>query len=212
MAPRELLDRTWRELRSSRRLRLALLAFAAIAAVEGGLRWSDRLVTRERQLQELRGELRGLRAQSRDEAELQQELERLTGARRALDAQLWRVPSDAIGQARLKDWLGDVLKKAGAANPILKLAEIKPLAGADKTVVEELRAVHELRAVISFGFTPDALEKVLAAIEDGGQIALVEALNVTRRERRAEMTVRVLARIAPRGGEPPSQHIERAAE
>lgn len=122
MNPRDLIGTTWRELRGSRRLQLALLAFVVIAAAEGGLRWSDRLAARERQLQDLRGELRSLRAQSRDEAELRQALAGLAEARRELDARLWRVPSEAIGQARLKDWLGGIAKQAGVANPTLTLS------------------------------------------------------------------------------------------
>lgn len=195
---REQIDRAWRELRGSRRLQLALLAFIAIAATEGGLRWSDRLTARERQLQELRGELRDLRAQSRDEAELRQALAKLAEARRELDARLWRVPSEAIGQARLKDWLGDLAKRAGVTNPTLTLSAAKPLSSADKAASAELRAVQELRAVVGYGFTPEALERTLAAIEGGEALAAVEALNASRRDRRVEMTVRVLAHVEPR--------------
>ncbi|MBV6477087.1 MAG: hypothetical protein KJZ92_04485 [Rhodocyclaceae bacterium] len=198
MNPRDLIGTTWRELRGSRRLQLALLAFVVIAAAEGGLRWSDRLAARERQLQDLRGELRSLRAQSRDEAELRQALAGLAEARRELDARLWRVPSEAIGQARLKDWLGGIAKQAGVANPTLTLSPAKPLLAADKAPAAELGAVHELRAVLGYAFTPDALERTLAAIEGGEALAAVEALNASRRDRRIEMTVRVLARVEPR--------------
>lgn len=154
MNPRDLIGTTWRELRGSRRLQLALLAFVVIAAAEGGLRWSDRLAARERQLQDLRGELRSLRAQSRDEAELRQALAGLAEARRELDARLWRVPSEAIGQARLKDWLGGIAKQAGVANPTLTLSPAKPLLAADKAPAAELGAVHELRAVLGYAFYP----------------------------------------------------------
>ena len=49
-------------------------------------------------------------------------------AQKSVDERLWRVSSDAVGQARLKDWLTELLKKAGAKNPNLVLSSPRALA------------------------------------------------------------------------------------
>ena len=207
-----MIDKAWQELRRSRRLQLVLLAFLLLAVAEGGLRWNDRLAARERQLQQLRSELRTLRAQSRDEAALRQSLDALAQARRDVETRLWRVSSEAIGQARVKDWLESVLKRAGAARTTLTLAAAKPFAAADKEgVPAELRALQEIRATVTFAFAPAVLEDVLAAIEAGEAFATIEALAVSRRDRRVDMTLRVLTRVAAAPAETPGETPRRAA-
>jgi len=195
----------WHELRSNRRLQLGLLAVALIALLEGSLRWADRLEAEHKKLQQLRGELATLRAQSQNEAALRQTLAEFELARRQAETKLWNVSSEAVGQARLKEWLNNLIERAGALKPTLNLSAARPLGGKEgSTTAAPLagkeEALREFRATLRYTFTPESLEKILAEIEAGETFSSVETLTVNRRERRVELTVRVLMRI----GAPPT--------
>ena len=107
------LDSALSEIRSKRSLQYGLLAMALLFCSELLLQWSDWQDAQEKQWQQLRSELRTLRHQSRDEATLRNQLSELEAQQRIVGERLWRVSSEAVGQARLKDWLGEQLKKAG---------------------------------------------------------------------------------------------------
>ena len=107
------LDSALSEIRSKRSLQYGLLAMALLFCSELLLQWTDWQDAQEKQWQQLRSELRTLRHQSRDEATLRNQLSELEAQQRIVGERLWRVSSEAVGQARLKDWLGEQLKKAG---------------------------------------------------------------------------------------------------
>lgn len=187
------------ELRISRKLSFGLLLLSMLALGEVGLRWSDHLAANEKRLLELRGEAHRLRSQLSDEAALRESLAALEKARGVADARLWSVSSDATGQARTQDWLSNILKNAGVTQPNIVLSTPRPFAERRETggrgegsSGDELR---EIRATVTTGFTPALLEQLLAGIEAGEPLAVVEALNVSRRDRRIEFTVRVLFRV-----------------
>ena len=216
---RNLLNEFLGEIRSNRKLQYGLLAILLLACGEWGLGWSDTLSAREKQLQQLRGELHALRNQSRDEHALRRQLRDLELAQKSVDERLWRVSSDAVGQARLKDWLTELLKKAGAKNPNLVLSSPRALGGRDGSgqlesqvaaatnldgmtpasaataEKERAQSLREVRANVTLVFTPATLEQILLDIEGGEPMATVESLNVSKRDRKIDMTVRVLMRI-----------------
>lgn len=191
------------EIRGNRKLQYGLLAIIAILAVELGLSWSDSLSARERRLQELRTELRQLRGQSRDETALKATLAELESAQAGIEKRLWVVSSDPVGQAKLKDWLTTLAKKTGAQN--FKLVLSAPKAATERSAAsaaggtggtqENAFGLREFRADIGFTFTPEALERVLYAIESGETLASVESLSVVLRSRKAELGVRVVMRL-----------------
>ena len=204
----KLLSESYQDFRSNRKLQYGLLAIALIVCVEWGMRWSDSLDAREKQLQQLHSEVRMLRNQSRDEEALRQLLSELETAQQAVDKRLWVVSSDAVGQARLKDWLTNLVKKAGVKNFKLVLSSPRALGqsdgqdmsagaitGSGKAARDSLKSLRELRANLTLYFSPETLEKVLLEIEGGEPLAAVESLNVKRQERKVEMSVRVLMRI-----------------
>ena len=106
------LDSALSEIRSKRSLQYGLLAMALLFCSELLLQWTDWQDAQEKQWQQLRSELRTLRHQSRDEATLRNQLSELEAQQRIVGERLWRVSSEAVGQARLKDWLGEQLKQA----------------------------------------------------------------------------------------------------
>lgn len=210
------LNQYLQEIRSNRNLQYGLLAIALLACGEWGLEWSDGLTAKENDLQRLRGEVRALRTQSRDEAALRSQLSELKSMQEIVDRRLWLVSSDAVGQARLKDWLTTILKSAAAKNYKLVLSSPRDVgaregsadaestaAGAGQATAgtavatsgEGVKSLREVRATVSMAFTPAALEQVLLDIEGGEALAMVESLTVNVRDRKVDMTVRVLLQI-----------------
>lgn len=187
------------EVRANRKLQYGILGIVLVLCFEGGARWTESLSVQEKQLQLLRGDVRRLRSLSRDEADLKRQLADLEGARQTIEERLWVVSSEAVGQARLKDWLTGVLEKAEAKNPKLILSSPRPVSkegagrrGASKDDVGDLR---DFRANVTMQFSPASLEHVLRDIEGGRPLALVESLVVKRQERKVDLSVVVLMRI-----------------
>ena len=208
------IDGVLAEIRGKRSLQYGLLLMALLFGGELLLQWSDWQEAQEKSWQQLRGELRSLRNQSRDEAALRARLDELEAQQTVIDQRLWRVDSEAIGQAKLKDWLNGLLKKAGIGKFKLTLANPAPLeisrpsaarglsGAAERALPAEL---CELRASLNFAFTPAALDEVLLAIEGGQVFAAVESLKVDRRDRSVNLELRVITRIQPAqppGGSP----------
>ncbi len=193
--------KAWQEFRGNRRLQWGLLAVLAILIGEGGLRWADSLSRQGEEARKLNADLVLLRSQTRSEPVLRQTLADLQATRKSVDEKLWSVPSEAVGQARLKEWLEDTLKKTGATGASLSLSSVRAAgnkeepasAAAEKGQQESLR---EFRAIVRMHFAPGSLEKLLAEIEAGEAFAGVESLTVNRRERRVEVMIFVLMRVA----------------
>lgn len=210
-APRQFLSDSFQDFRSNRKLQYGLLAIILIVSMELGIRWTESLDTKEKQLQQLRSEVRTLRNQSRDEDALRRLLSALETSQQTVDKRLWVVSSDAVGQAQLKDWMTKLVQKAGVKNFKLTLSSPRPLGQTDRSEPSEgatagagsrntigknfLKDMRELRASLTMPFAPDTLEKVLLEIEGGEPLAVVEFLNVKRQDRRAELGVRILMRI-----------------
>ena len=213
---KKIVNECLKEVRSNRNLQYGLLAIIGLVCVELGLGWSDTLSVKEKQLQQLRSELRDLRSQSRDEAGLRQQLIELERTQKIIDERLWIVSSEPVGQARLKDWLTAILNKAGAKNFNLVLSSPRVLgaregSGEARTTAESvskpeavlpsgaakegIKNLREVRATLTLVFTPASLEQILFDIEGGKPLATIESLNVSRRDRKVEMTVRVLMQI-----------------
>ncbi|HQW20544.1 MAG TPA: hypothetical protein PLI90_07720 [Rhodocyclaceae bacterium] len=216
-SPRQLIDEMLASLRQNRRLQAGMALIALLVAGEGVLRWNDHLTDKLEQLQQMRSELRNLRNQTRDEAALHKTLEDLRQARETVDSRLWVVSSEAVGQARLKDWLKATLKRAGIVSQSLKISAAQPVnererngryspgmnsgsatppqnatPDADATSQPGLRQIN---ATLNIPFTPATLEQLLGDIEGGDAYAGVEALTIMQREHRAELTIRILLRV-----------------
>lgn len=174
--------------------------------------------------QKLEGELKSLRsrihvlqasAEQMDWAALSQDLDRM---QQDLQAQLWQAPSEAQAQAMLRDWLSSTLKTAGIQRPTLRLQppqsaaspaaaapgsarpdDAQPPAAASTTGVAErlVQQAIRVRAQISFELAPGMLEAVLQQVERSGQLASVDSLSVSKRNRRIEMTVSMPVIIKP---------------
>lgn len=197
-----------KEFKSNKRLQYGSIAILLIALIDGGLRWSDRLTVQTRELHKLAGEITTLKQQALDESAFKNALDSARQARKTVDTRLWTAPTDAIGQARLKDWLLDISILAGIASPKLNLANPKPLQEMKDTARGpfELSArsggLKRFPATLSFRFTPEALERCLAEIEGGEPFALVDSLVINKSEMRVEIGLSMLIRIVTPTEEP----------
>ncbi|MDE2367958.1 MAG: hypothetical protein KGN16_03220 [Burkholderiales bacterium] len=108
--------------------------------------------------------------------------------RDALRARLWQSPTEAQAQARLRDWLTNAIRSAGAAHATVTLLPLQSEPAASG--VDALPALRA-RATVNFDLAPNALENALVQIEGGGQLARVDNIDVQGRSRRVEMVVSV---------------------
>lgn len=132
--------------------------------------------------------------------------DQLSAAQQAFQGQLWHAPSEAQAQAMLRDWLSGMLKDAQIPRPSLRLQPVQPASTEPPSATREpdgvappppglgarlAREAVRARAQISFDLAPGTLETVLQRIERGGQLASVDALSVSKRSRRVEMSVSI---------------------
>ncbi len=193
------------ELSGNPRLRYGLLVIVLVVLVEAGLRWGESIATQQTAATRLQTELTTLRSHARDEATLRAALDQAHAMGEAMDERLWTVSSEAVGQARLKYWLTELVKRSIADQYAITLASSRELGKGGSDVgsagpstagaAPAASSDREFRANVSFRFTPRALEGMLLEIEGGEPFAAVETLLVKKQERRVELTVRVLMRI-----------------
>lgn len=195
------------EFKSNKRLQYGSMVILLITLVNGSLHWSDRITTQTQELKALTGEIVTLKQQAMDETLFQEALTKATQAHQIVEARLWTVPTDAIGQARLKDWLLDTMARAGITNPNLNLANPKPIEEAPPPLPQSASStvnrggLKRFGATISFRFTPETLERCLGELEGGDPFIAVDTLVINKREARVEIGLGVLISVAPLGGE-----------
>ncbi|MBX3654348.1 MAG: hypothetical protein KF686_09190 [Ramlibacter sp.] len=198
-------DKVFQEIRSNRRLQWGGFVIVLVLTADLGARWGERLHTMQQTYAQLQAEVASLRSQARNESTMAVALRDARAASDLADARLWVVSSEAVGQARLKDWLVELLKQSNANGYAVSIANPKalsPSATEKSAAAVESRGnefkpsgILEFGATISFVFTPESLEKVLASTEAGEPLAKVESLSVRRNERRVEIGLRVLMRV-----------------
>ncbi|WP_269631615.1 hypothetical protein [Pelomonas sp. BJYL3] len=211
------LSRAWQQLRQQKldkRVLWLLAAGALTVAGELSLRAWDAHQKLAAELKTVRGRVQLLQS-SADKIDWAQRTQALGAAHEALQGQLWHAPSEAQGQAMLRDWLSSVLKDeslkrvsialqppvaaaASALNPD-KDKDASP-AQAGKGLRLAMQAIR-VRATVTFELAPGAMETALQRIERGGQLASVDTLTASRRSRRVELTVSlpVIVDAAPSG-------------
>jgi len=195
------LHNMWRDIKGNRRLQWGLAIVLAILAVEGVLRWTDALTEQEKELRELRDQKRHLQGQIQDKTLLQEILQKVEGAQTAAKARVWVVSSEAVGQARQKDWVQTLFREKNIPLQSLVLATPR---GREKPVTEsgitadKVADIREFRATVSFPFSPENLERIVAALEGGELFTRIESLSASRRQRRVELEFAMLMEIDPR--------------
>lgn len=199
----------WQQLRA--RLRpgpqnrvLWLLIGIGLLAVAGelGMRAWEHQQKLDRELTALRKRVQALQI-SADRVDWAQLGDQLGAAQQAFQGQLWHAPSEAQAQAMLRDWLSSLLKDAEVVRPTLRLQPVQAASPAPAASAGEssdagnpaglgarlAREAVRARAQISFELSPGALEAMLQRIERGGQLSNVDALSVSKRSRRVEMSI-----------------------
>lgn len=203
---RALLSKAVADIRANARLRWGLALILLVVLVDGGLRWSDAVARQQQALAKLHAEVAALKSGIENESALTGTVESSRLLAALIDKRLWIVSSEAVGQAKMKDWLTEVLKRNVADQYAIALGVSRELGKqesgkSDKSVSASAQTstIREFRANVSFRLTPRALEGVLLEVEGGEPFGAVESLLVKGQERRVEMTVRILMRIQPSG-------------
>ncbi|NCT83546.1 MAG: hypothetical protein GXC94_10405 [Comamonadaceae bacterium] len=177
------------------------IGLLAVAAELGTRAWEHQQKL-DRELATLRKRVQALQI-SADRVDWTRLGDQLGAAQQAFQDQLWHAPSEAQAQAMLRDWLSSLLKDAEVVRPTLRLQPVQATAPAQAASAGEpaevtkpaglgarlAREAVRARAQISFELTPGALETVLQRIERGGQLANVDAMSVSKRSRRVEMSI-----------------------
>lgn len=206
------------EIRRNRRLQFGLAVVVLIIVVSLALDWFDRFGAKESELRRMREEVASLRSKSTNENEMRQRLDQLGVIRESVGSRLWQVSSEPVGQAKLKDWLITLTASSGGKlqNLVLstprepsKASGVKATGMARSAVVaqpnsgtdRDVRGMREFRANLTVAFSPQVLERLLAGIEGGDALAAVESLKVIRRDRRIELSVRVLMVVSGTPGD-----------
>ena len=179
------------DFRANKRLRYGVFLIAMILVGELTLRWQESLGNQAQQIRNLDAELASLKQQSQDETQLRKVLEETTTLREETESRLWVVQSEAIGQARLKDWILDAATRANVPLTNITMGNASPIDPEHPTQ----DGYRLLSATLSFRFSPEALEKFLKEIEAGEALLNVEALTVNKREARVEINLRALISI-----------------
>lgn len=203
------LSAQWQQLRAQlrpgpqSRILWLLIGIGLLAVVgELGMRAWEHQQKLDRELTALRKRVQALQI-SADRVDWVQLGDQLGAAQTAFQDQLWHAPSEAQAQAMLRDWLSSLLKDADVVRPTLRLQPVQAAAPAKAASAGEspeagnpaglgarlAREAVRARAQISFELTPGALEAVLQRVERGGQLSNVDALSVSKRSRRIEMSI-----------------------
>lgn len=192
-----------KEFRSNKRLRYASFIVLFIILTDVSLRWTDRIDAKHKEFTILTAEITALKQQSQDEVQLKEVLAKATEAQDQAKARLWIAPSDAIGQARLKDWLLDLIARIGATNTGLNIANPRPLGENEDKPLTNIAGVNNsvglkrFRATLTLRFAPETLEHLLAELEGAEPFVTIDTLVVNRREMRVEIGLGVLIDIQP---------------
>ncbi len=203
------LSAQWQQLRAqlrpapqNRTLWLLIGIGLLAVGVELGMRAWEQQQKLDRELTTLRKRVQTLQV-SADRVDWARLGDQLGAARQSFQDQLWHAPSEAQAQAMLRDWLSSMLKDANIVRPTLRLQPVQAAAPAQAASAVEApdtatpaglgarlaREAVRARAQISFELAPGNLETVLQRLERGGQLASVDALSVSKRSRRIELTV-----------------------
>lgn len=199
----------WRqELQDNPRLRLGLLAVAALLWLFGLFELDDRLRATERERARLTDELARLRVAAAEQQwpTLRDRVKQRLDDYRAL---AWREESEGRMQATLQDWLREQFTAVGLQPRDLQVsvlpasagAAAPPAASAPARKAELPSDLRIARARMAFDFQPDGLHPLLAALNASRRWIWVSRLSVDNGSRRSvELELEALFVLGAKAG------------
>lgn len=195
------MSRWRRELQDNPRLRIGLLAVAALLWLIGLLELDARVQAAEQERARLADEIARLRVAA---AEQQWPALRDEARQRLADLRslAWREESEGRMQALLQDWLREQLAAAGLQPRDLQVSVLPADGGLDDKRKAELPTdLRIARARLAFDFQPDSLHRVLAALPASRKWIWVSRLIVDNAGRRTvDLEVEALFVLGPKDG------------
>lgn len=180
------------EWRANPRLQVGVVAIAAIVALYGLLVWRDALAAREKSLERLQRDVQKLAAVDGGERAWRQQADAARALNESLQQRLWRAPTLAEVQAQVQDWASDQLARANAPRANAVIAS--DLADATRSASDEVTPV---RVVLSFDFSPPALDALLPALESDQRLTRIASLRAGRNQQRVEITLLAYGKVEP---------------
>ncbi|KAF0811430.1 hypothetical protein IGB42_04129 [Andreprevotia sp. IGB-42] len=189
------------------RLQWGLAGIALIAITSGLLTLDDQRTVSLRKIEAMRDTNASLRKQLGNSAQQVLLQARLDGTRAQIESSLWQFATPVVAQAEFSDWLNTTLKDSGARELKVTQPTFRYLnAGAPADTTADSTGnectdgaqceLIELRAQLRFSFDPAGFAKTLATIENGDRAMRIEQMTLNTAERRVELTVQTLARLA----------------
>jgi hypothetical protein len=189
------------------RLRIMIGLTALVVLVELGMRWVDSTEAQFNERAQLQAEMAQLKFQTRDPRALDTALQYANGASKLASMRLLEAGSEALAQAKLQDWHGDLTREAnlqvislnvGNARPVT--AKTTPPAAARPQATSQVAStIIEVPVTLAIRFTPESLSAVLSGLEGAQALVRIESISVRRLERRVDLGLVYPVRIKAGG-------------
>lgn len=186
------------------RLRIMLVLMGLVIVAEMGMKWLDHTESQLNERAQLMAQIVQLKSQTRDPKKIESAFQYAQGAQKIAATRLLEARSEALAQAQLQDWMGELTQQAntqvlnlniGNARPASAKAPVAAPAQPPQSGQTQSGNVIEVPVTLAIRFTPESLTAILNALEGAPALVRIESLSVRRPERRVDLGIVVPVRI-----------------
>ncbi len=189
------------------RLRIMIGLTVLVVLVELGMRWVDSIEAQFNERAQLQAEMAQLKFQNRDPRTLDTALQYANGASKLASMRLFEAGSEALAQAKLQDWHGDLTREANLQVISLNVGNARPVsvktptqtAARPQAASQVASPIIEVPVTLAIRFTPESLSAVLSGLEGAQALVRIESISVRRLERRVDLGLVYPVRIKAGG-------------
>lgn len=181
-----------------------LILVGLVIVAEMGMKWLDHTESQLNERAQLMAQIVQLKSQTRDPKKIESALQYAQGAQKIAAMRLLEARSEALAQAQLQDWMGELTRQVntqvlslniGNARPASAKAPIAATAQPPQSGQKQNGNVIEVPITLAIRFTPESLTAILNALEGAQALVRIESLSVRRPERRVDLGIVVPVRI-----------------
>lgn len=181
-------NRFIQELRGNLRLRLGFALIVAIIWLYAILTLQEALQTKSQAFRASSHQLARLQAVM-NEGDWTARLAEAQALQADMESKLWRGDTLGLARATLQDWLNQKLQQLAATHVTVTMLAPNEVRNEEQAADASLE-LWKVGAKLVFDFNPDTLNKLLAELEQGPHILVVESLHITKEPiPRVELTV-----------------------